>query len=287
MIKQDLFRHTALARPIDPARFNTNLYILILTALTGIIGGVVALMQGDDLLDAIFTGLNTGGATLVAWIIAREIDPDYDLAAFVAAGLAFAAVILLATGQHFLALAGVVLMTRMVARTVGPPATLVDSIIVLVIGLLVVFVIGDWLFAVPVAAAFLLDAVLHNPNRLGWGFGGLALVGMAVYIALEGTGTGELSVLPLLAALAISGLFAWTISGTRACTSGCDQTGDLLNPARVRAAMTVALLSGLALLTAGDTGIAEMAALWATLLGVSIYRLAIQQLQRNQGAQPI
>jgi hypothetical protein len=86
-----------------------------------------------------------------------------------------------------------------------------------------------------------------------------------------------------LASALIAGLFLAVIATTRQLDSVGDATGEPLAARRVQAAQVLALLTGL--LTAwwdGAPGLVALLPLWAAMLGVSLYRLAIRLLSRDR-----
>ena len=78
---------SAIARPVDP-RFPTNRAIAALT-LAVIVGDLIRrLVGGSEWLASTWAAGGIGLSVFLAWALCREIDPDRDLSAFVAAGLA-------------------------------------------------------------------------------------------------------------------------------------------------------------------------------------------------------
>jgi hypothetical protein len=81
----------------------------------------------------------------------------------------------------------------------------------------------------------------------------------------------------------MTGLFLVVIVTSREVRAVGDATGEPLKPRRVQAAQILALLT--ALLSAwwvGASGMVALLPLWAAMLGVSLYRLAILFLSRSR-----
>ncbi|MDT8437023.1 MAG: hypothetical protein RRA92_09750, partial [Gemmatimonadota bacterium] len=128
----DLTRFTSIARPVDPA-WPTNRAIAALAALAAAGTAAVVLLAGRGdagAAAALGEGLVAGVSVFLAWALARELDPDRDLAAFAAALLGLVAVSGLGT-PRFAAVFLVLLALRVVNRTVGPPARTGDTLAIL------------------------------------------------------------------------------------------------------------------------------------------------------------
>jgi len=126
---------------------------------------MAALMQGGQLAGVVF----------LTWALGREVDPDANHVAFLAIVPAIVLTVLVGTPDFsllFLAL----LLLRVVNRSIGRPAKLVDSLLVLGLASWLARS-GAWYGLVSAAVAFLLDSVLVNPlPRHRWF--GLAAVGV-------------------------------------------------------------------------------------------------------------
>ena len=267
-----MLQYTSLGRPLDPRHYATNLAILVFTLLGGVIAGVVHLLNNDSLADAVVAGLAVGAAVFVAWAISREIDPDNQFSAFLSSVIALGAALFLAPLQ-LLVLGGAMVLCRVVNRTVGPPATFFDTVTVLVLTIIIIFT-GQWMFGIVATVAFSLDALLNTPVRRHWIAAGLSLVAMFAYLVVNDAGTaGELTLPYLLVVAAITVLFIIVMLMNRNVRSKADMLDVLLNVRRVQAAMLVALLAALVMLWHGDTGIEMMSPMWASLLGVALYRI--------------
>lgn len=272
---------STIGRPLDPA-WATNRAVLILMPVGGVLAGVwTALGPGRG--GVVTTGLGAlAGAAVVlgGWALGRELDPDRQGAAFVSLALAFGVFLLVPEGSLVLLFTALVL-SRVVNRTVGPPATLLDAAAVLGLTLWAVVATGNPLVALPAAAAFAVDAALPGGPRRHWAAAAMALVlgGWAAArgipglvdpgLALDGPSPGGW----LLAAL-VGLSFLAAVLHTRRVESSADATGRPLQPGRVRAGMGVILLLALVTLARGDAGLREGALVWATLAGVSLWRPA-------------
>ena len=274
----DVFAKSSLGRPLDPA-YKTNIAIMILTLLTGVVMGGVSLLQSGDFGLAIGAGLLYGAIVFVAWVITREIDPDHDLSAFVSVALAFGAALWLMPSTIALWPLGLVILgSRMLTRVVGVRATLIDSLILVAfIGLIAYS--GYIAVALAATAFFFLDAWLQEPLRRQWAFGALALVitFLVALITNQGMSLVPVSMPYMLVIGVISLAFLLTILLKGQITTHSDFGNRPLSLSRVRVAMLMTLAIGLVqAVTNSDGGVLSMITLWASLAAVPLYRLIVR-----------
>jgi hypothetical protein len=84
----------------------------------------------------------------LAWVLCRELDPDHDLSAFVAVGLALGGLFLWGL-TRLVVLLWLILILRVVNRTMGLPAGILDSLAVLGLGIWLSFG-GNWGYGVKI-----------------------------------------------------------------------------------------------------------------------------------------
>jgi hypothetical protein len=266
---------TALARPIDPS-YPTNRVIALL-ALVVVVGGTASrLLAGAAWIESASWGVGAGFAVFLAWALARELDPDHDLSAFVAAGLMLIGLLFFDL-PALLALFWMLLTLRVVNRTVGLPSKLQDSLLVLGLGGWLTWQ-GNWMFGLVTAVAFLLDSRMPPALKRHLLFAGVALVVTAITSILIGIVPGESGLsLPVVAAILVtSALFVIVIAASRTLSSAGDETGEPLNPGRVQAGQVLALLTATQVAWwDGRAGLVALLPLWAAMLGVALYRLFI------------
>jgi hypothetical protein len=269
---------TAVARVVDP-RYPTNLAITILAVLFAVAAAAWRWLGGSTLLVGAQWGMLAGLSTFLAWALARELDPDHDVSAFAAAALALLALPTLGLPQ-LLPLLWVLLVLRIVNRTVGLPARPLDSLGTLSLGLWLTWQEG-WIYGLITAAALFLDGWLVPALRRHRVLAGIALVATVVVGLLRvdlPDGGWDSPLLAWLYALTAS-LFSISVVTLEPASALCDATGEPLHPKRVRAAQGLALVT--ALLSAGLAGQKAMIALhplWAAMLAVALHELATHQL---------
>lgn len=262
---------TSLGRPIDPG-YPTNRALLLLLPVAAVVAGALAV--ADDLGPALVAWQACGGAlgAFGSWALARELAPDDEIAgAFLAMALGYAAFIVL--DPALVPLFAALFFARLVNRSTGLAATVLDSVLVTLVALLAAWNAGSPWPAAAGAAAFVLDAVLRPAVARQWLFAGLCAAG-AVALTSAGLAPRVVPVQPellprTLATLVAVGTIA-LVATTRKCAARGDATGELLSVTRVRGAQAVTLLTALGVAASGSAGIESGALIWATLAGVTI-----------------
>jgi hypothetical protein len=270
MKHEHVYRVTSIGRPLDPS-YRTNLAVLILMPVAALVAGVVAAISGDPLGAIAAQALVGPLAAFGAWALARELAPDDNPAAFVSMALAVAAS-LTVDSPSLLLLFATLGMVRIVNRTVGPPARLTDSLVVLGLILVTAWITRSPGLPVVGAIAFALDASLEDGMRRQLAFAMLALAGAAVAVGVLDTAAQSHAIPIATGALVgvVSVGFGIAIARTRRLSSVADATGQPLSVNRVRAGMFIALLVAVQAVLLGITGLELSALVWATLAGVAI-----------------
>ncbi|XWX04657.1 hypothetical protein VZO05_03705 [Aggregatilineales bacterium SYSU G02658] len=264
----ELYRYTALGRAIDPINYRSNLYIVLLTPAAGIVAGLVTLLNGGDLGAAVAAGFFTAAAVFIAWVYTRDIDPDYNASAFLAAA---ATLVTAPAPLVIISLAALAPMLRVVSRIVGPVPRLPEYIGVLVL-LGIASVLDGGLVALAALVGFLLDARLPQATRWAW-----IGVGMSAALAVVGFVLQPLvitlpSVPYLLLGLGLLVAFGWAIWSSRSFTSTCDDPMVTVCGERIQAAMGVVAAVCLLSMAGGDALMQAYAPAWGSIVGVLLWR---------------
>jgi hypothetical protein len=183
-----------LMRPIDPANL-WNRAVVILSVLAGVIGAILTLGYDRDLMLAI----QASAATFLSWAVVRELDPDHQSSAIVAAVVGGAWAL---TGQPtaLLPYLGLLMIARLVVETTGRRPLPVD--------------LG--------AMAVLATAISVSP--LGWVMG----FGLAVSIYVDDRMAEEHNRQALLAAMAAGVGSSAVVTLTRALPEALPTVRPLL-----------------------------------------------------------
>ncbi len=269
----DVYRFSSIGRPVD-RRYPTNRAVASLSLAVMILGFIVRRMAGTPSPEASFGSLLMAIGFFLAWAMARELDPDHDLSAFVAAAVSLIPLAVLGS-PDFAATLLVLLLLRILNRTVGPAARPLDTIAILALVGVAVWR-GHLVLAVAAAAALALDAVLRPPHRVHLAAAGAAIGMLAVGIgrveAAPGmAGVGNLGVVMWMA-LAATLPFLSLIRASGSLVTASDLDSRPLSGTRVRAAQGLGLLTLTAVvLLEGRTGLAALSPLWAALAGAGAY----------------
>jgi hypothetical protein len=276
----DFYRFTALARPIEP-KYTTNIIISVVAVIVTIVAAIIRYSLGSTWLQSIVGGVVSGLAVFLAWALCRELDPDHELSAFVAVGFAILGLI---WGQpQLLPLFWLIVFMRIINRTTGLPATVLDSLVLMAISGWLVWGQGNWVYGIMAAIAFILDALLETRNQKQILFAGLAVLGTVLWIWLSGewwrvTDTLALTSLPVAL---MSIIYIPVIVAYRNLDSVCDYDKKPLNPERVQASQIGALVFGLQVaLWRGTEGIIIIMPFWAAVVGAGIYKLFNVRISR-------
>ena len=262
-------RFSSLGRPVDPA-YPTNRAIATLSLVVAALGFGVRRLAGAPSPESFLWGLTLALAFFLAWAIARELDPDHDLSAFVAAALALLAHAWLGR-PDFAALFLVLVLARTVNRSVGPAARPLDTVAVLGLAAIAAWR-GHPVLAAAVAVGLVLDAVLRPPHRIHFAAAAAALT-MAAFAWSRSGATANPSLGALdWAALAATLPFFVLVGASGAPRAVSDRDGRTLSGTRVRACQILAwaTLAGTCLLE-GRSGLAALSPLWAAIVGSGVY----------------
>jgi hypothetical protein len=266
---------TSIARPLD-LNYLTNKAIALLSGIVFIAITFFWIIVGREFLDSAWWGFIASLAVFLSWAIARELDPDYDLSAFVTTGLSLIGLIVFGLPKISM-LFWILLVARMVNRTTGLPAKRLDSLCLLVLaGWLTIN--ENVLIGLMTALAFLLDSFLSKPQKHQILFASIQLLIVGISSSFNDVifGEGTLSPSFALAIVVISSLFLVVIADSRKVRAVGDQTAELLDPRRVQAAQILALSTALLMAVwNGLPGIRVIMLLWAAIIGTSVYRFFV------------
>lgn len=260
-----IYRISSIGRPVD-LRLLGNTAIVIVAAVALVGGAVWGWVQAGSLGAALAAGGSAALVAFLSWALGRELDPDVNATAFVGVGLALA-IWVVVDGGDLWPLAAALIGSRIVNRTVGPPARITDAIVVVgLVGIGVLFS-GRWSLALIGAVAFVLDAILKDGVRRSWIFAAASL-GWLPLAWQRGHLQIEAMTRPWVVGT-IAFAFVVAIATLPPPRSPCDLPGHALDRRRLQGGMLVALFAAL-LAQLDTTGLAApslLAVLTATVLG--------------------
>ncbi len=264
---------SSIGRPLD-FNYKTNKAIVIITIITIIIGIVLSITNQLTIPNVIFTGVSFGITFFVTWAISREIDPDNPISAFI--GLIPLFIILFYWPETNIAiLFWLLIAVRIINRTTGLPARIVDSTILFTISLLLNY-FHIPLFGVLAAIVFLIDSKIINGQRFQLLFASLSAFSSIIFISINSRffELATFSMLQTISIIIISIFFIFIVYFTKDVKSKGDKMQKPLNLLRIRAAQLFALLSVL-IVSLSEVGLTAMIPVWCILLGVILQRISL------------
>jgi hypothetical protein len=186
-----------IVRPLDTGN-PWNRAILVTTAVAGASGAVLTLLADRDL----FLAVEAGGQTFLAWALVRELDPDRQTSAIVAA-LVGGALALIGVPTALFAFLGLLMAARFLVETTGRRPLPSDLAAMSVLASVISFTPLGWVMGFGLATSLYIDdrmAEEHNRQALLAAIAGA--VGSSAVVTLSGALPETVpSVRPLLAAL--------------------------------------------------------------------------------------
>lgn len=261
-IERWMRRAMPLGRDLDP-RYPSNLFIGVV-----VVAAFASTLILDFVLDTeldLWRGAGTALATLAAWTIGRELDPDHATSANIAALLTVPGVWIWNMPALW-GLFGLLLTMRILNRTTGllpGPGGITATLVLIALS-------DHSLFALLVMGALLIDNWLPDPDRpFNLVGAGVALV-IAALLQPEIDDDWQLGIVVTIAAVGVGAAYLITIwRALPTFTSLTDHSQEPLDYRRVRAGQLLAVIAVLAFMTwAGDEGVVALLPVWAAMVGV-------------------
>lgn len=266
-----IHKYTSIGRPLEPG-FPSNKAVLLLMPAGAVIGAIASWMDGGTILEALRQALVFVLVVFGSWALARELDPDDHIAAFISMTAAVLAV-LMVDGPGLLIVFATLGLARIVNRSSGLPARMSDSILCAILTLLVMYGTASPFFGVVAALAFILDGSLKDPLRHQWVFGLICLGGTIVYMVDHDIGLGPIpapSTLFEWLALLFLLIFALNTLLLKKVWSKGDASGKVLDLNRVRGAMAVGLFAALQGIMQPDGVVIIVATIAGICIGMAV-----------------
>ena len=259
---------SALVRPLD-RQYPTNLAVMILAPGAGMVLGVLSYRQSPQAMHAATTAGRGALAVFSGWALAREIAPDDNPAAFISMTLVLLTLIFVPSAS-LLPVFTAIMLARILNRSVGVPANLLDSIAVTLLAVWAAYSAGHPGPALVAGAGFCLDALLVAPQRRQLFFAAVCVGGAGLGL-IGSLRPSQVSAVPFTLPVIIIALgYLMVILLTRTVRSVADLTGKPLDVNRVRAAMAVVWLMGVQGALSGSIASSQSIIIWAVLAGVLI-----------------
>ncbi len=273
----------SLFRKFD-LRYNSNLAAIGLSAVAFVVGVGVGVADGE-VGEALADGLNLMVTVFLGWAVARELEPDRDATATVAALLA--GVMWLIMGRSALA-AGVaaLLAARILTRSTGRPLTNVDYLLVVALAFYGARTLAGWMAGLGMAFALARDVRLPGPapkhqRMVAFGAAAAATAGLLI---LRPAIDPEWSLAAIVAVIA--GVIAGLILPDPRPSAPTDTGNEVMSPARILSARRTSLVVAIFGALTGTVGVAGLAPVWSALIAVPLVDLSRRRRGRGRDAGP-
>jgi len=156
----DPTKFSGLARPVEP-RYRTNRAVSIISGAVLILGTFYLLLSGEGWWSSLITAGHLAIAIFLTWALARELDPDYPLSAFIGLPLILIPFWLDQLPQ-LIPLVALLMILRTVSRITGQPARWPDSLLLTGLGIYLTWT-QEYILSFGIGLALLLDGWLIKP----------------------------------------------------------------------------------------------------------------------------
>lgn len=241
-----IYKYSSIGRPLDP-KFRTNQVVLALMPAGAGLGAVTAWLGGQSGEQVLLQAMHFFLIVYCSWALARELDPDDHVAAFISLAIALFAALTVASPGILIVFATLGLV-RIVNRSTGLAARQLDSVIVMLLAIAVIYSAQSPYFGLVAALAFILDGSLKEPLRRQWIYALVCFGGTIVYLVDHDVGLINLAVPDSLfgwLALLFLLIFALNTLLLKEVHSRSDVNGATLDLSRVRGGMVVGLMAAL------------------------------------------
>jgi hypothetical protein len=265
-----VYRFTGIGRSVDPSH-PTNGAILLLASLALVVGTLLSVGGDAGWSDGGLLGLNAAITVFLAWALTRELAPDDEVGAFVAAALAGVAWFALRS-QSLLIPVVLLVALRLVNRSTGKATEPIDALLVPAL-----FAFATWAVSWPLgfvgSAAFALDAALpaalgqvERRHHLAMSVFLLALSILRLVVGTPGIQVPDRPFLLLfLAVLALGAALLYPTTRSRG-----DVDGQVLVDVRARSALLLGICATVAVTLDAGVPTGSLGLLWCSLVAVVV-----------------
>jgi hypothetical protein len=153
---------TGIGRPLD-FKYPGNWEIFFLTLTVTVFGIGLQLVWGLGGFRAVLWGLSAGLSVFLTWALGRELDPDTIVSDFIAVGLTLIGLFIWGI-PSLIFLFWLILAVRILNRTTGKAATILDSLGLIGLGAWLSYQ-GSWIAGLLSAVVFFSDSLLPRGKR--------------------------------------------------------------------------------------------------------------------------
>ncbi|MCM1986131.1 hypothetical protein [Methanococcoides seepicolus] len=265
---------TTLGRKLDLKNPNNRLIIQLATLVT-ISALVFYLIITKEISSSFVYGIKAGITIFLLWAIAREMDPDHESAAFIPVILTLPHVIIFGLHPIF-PLIWFLLLLRLVNRSTGAKAGIIDSLAILSIGAFLTYQLS-WVFGTISALGFFLDGRLSSPYRghlipavLLLLYSGLALIHEITDVVMD------MALLKIVAFTVMILLALPLFTNRDTIISIGDRTGERLDEQRIKATQLLAVFSVSAFMLFSTASDGFWPLVWTIPASAGLYKVLLE-----------
>ncbi|AEH61264.1 conserved hypothetical protein [Methanosalsum zhilinae DSM 4017] len=264
----NISRISSLIRSIDTGYF-PNLLILVLSAAVLLLISITRFLSGIPVNYSLVDGTAAAIAVFLSWALTREMDPDNDYTAILAAFLV-AGYIYLNAVPNLLLILWLLLIFRILSRTSGNEVTMIDSLVVFIVG---VWIILDhsWIFGPVMSAFYILDSRLPPAGRRHLYFAIISIIISVVLIGIKNSESMEIFLEVFYILFTITVLYIPAILISKPVKSMDDKGKAFLSSKRIQIVRLIGLKTFvMAALLIGADGLVMLSTLWIAMVSVSV-----------------
>ena len=287
MANHRIYQYTSIGRSLDLTRPG-NKAVAVLMAIAAVLGAAIAWVESGPGFSVVQQALYFLLILFASWALARELDPDDALAAFISMAAAMLAAVLV-DFPGILIVYTTLFLVRIVNRSSGLVARKTDSFMVMALSIGVIYTFQSPLFGVVAALAFMLDGSLREPLRHQWVFGLICLGATVVYMVDHEFGLTQFSVPDTLFewfSLLLLLIFALDTLLLKKVRSKGDVNARLLDVGRVRGGMAVGFLAALTGIGQSQVVVIVVATIAGLVVGMAIrkgFKAPVKESQAKDG----
>jgi len=265
---------TTLGRKLDLEYPNNRLIIQLATLVT-ISALVFYLIITKEISTSFVYGIKAGITIFLLWAIAREMDPDHESVAFIPVIFTLTHVIIFGLHPIF-PLIWFLLLLRLVNRSTGTKAGIIDSLAILSIGAFLTYQLS-WVFGMITAFGFFLDGKLSPPYRIHLIpavllllYSGLALIHEITDVVMD------ISLLKIVAFTVMILLALSLFTNKAPIISIGDRTGERLDGQRIKATQLLAVFSVSAFMLFSNSSDGFWPLVWTIPVSAGLYKVLLE-----------
>lgn len=266
---------TTIGRKLDLEYPNNRLIIQLATLVT-FSALVFDLIINKDISASFVYGIKAGISTFFLWAISREMDPDHESAAFIPVIFTLPHVIIFGLHPLFLLL-WFLLVLRLVNRSTGAKAGIIDSLAILFIGAFLTYQLS-WVFGTISALGFFLDGKLSSPYRSHLIPAVLLLLYSVLALINESNGmVMDISLLKIVTFTLMILLALPLFTNKDPIISTGDRTGERLDTQRIKAAQMLAVFSVSVFILFSTANNGFWPLIWTILVSIGLYQSILEK----------